>query len=411
MDKIYENDSYCREQVTRVMACVREGDRYAVQLENTIFFPEEGGQYADTGELTVVRGEKTVPEGSSEGGNDCSSENQGIRVLDGKIQKGEIWYLVDREIPVGAEVSCRLDWEQRFSRMQQHTGEHILTGTIHNRYGYNNVGFHLSDEGPVTLDLDGPLTYDQAMEMEEAANAVVFANVPVTALYPSREELKDITYRSKIEIEGQVRLIRIGSAEETVDLCACCAPHVARTGEVGLIKIVSVQNYKGGVRLGILCGGRALSHYRTEWHRSLELAKSLSTGVEQVADSVAALREELTESKQKLAALQEKMILQEIAEIPSEAPHIWFSEENLAPAVLKNCFNAMTEKFPDYVGIFMGNDTDGYRYSAGSATLDSRSLAAKMREDLSAKGGGSKEMIQGKVSSSKEELIRFWKTL
>ena len=191
MEKYYENNSYLSELTTTVTSCDREGEKIYLQLAETIFFPEEGGQHADTGVLMpcIPGKDKTV-----------------VHILDGEYRGGDIRYLVDREIPAGTKVHGILDWETRFSRMQQHTGEHILTGRIHHRYGYHNVGFHLSDEGPVTLDLSGPLTPAQAMEMEQEANEIVFANLPVRVLYPSREELVHLAYRSKIEIEGQVRL-------------------------------------------------------------------------------------------------------------------------------------------------------------------------------------------------------------
>lgn len=392
MKKIYEQDSYRREHDALVTSCSREGEDTFIQLDESVFFPEEGGQYADTGRLLTA-------DGSS------------IRLLDGRIVRGEVFYRVEKEIPAGTSVHCELDWEQRRSRMQQHTGEHILTGTIHNRYGYNNVGFHLSDDAPVTLDLDGPLTWEQAMEMEAAANEAVTANLPVVVLYPSREELAGLEYRSKIEIEGQVRLVAIGEGENRIDLCACCAPHVARTGEVGLIKIVSLQNYKGGVRIGILCGARAMEHYRREWKRSLDLAKSLSTGVEQVPEAVEALREELALARQELAAQREAALLRELDSIPEDGLPLLFAEASLPPAVMKNVYNALTSRFPGYAGIFAGDDEQGWRYYAGSVNLDSRELAAGMRSALGAKGGGSREMVQGKTDAARSRIEAFWREI
>ena len=397
MKKIYENDSLLREIDTKILACGEEKGKAWITLEESIFFPEEGGQYADTGWLVLPSGER-------------------VRLLDGEIRKNpeggqEIRYLVEREIPAGTPVHCVLDWEQRFSRMQQHTGEHILTGRIHAKYGYKNVGFHLSDDAPVTLDLDGPLTWEQAMEMETAANEVVWADLPVQALYPSREELAGFHYRSKIEIDGQVRLIAIGDPGAPVDLCACCAPHVPRTGKVGIIKIVSLQNYKGGVRLGILCGKRALLHYREEWKRLTDLAKDLSTGTDQVPESVAGLREELYETRRKLAEKTEEAVLRELQELPAGDHTVYFAREELPAAAVKKAFNTLTERFPGYVGVFLGSDEAGYRYSAGSRSLDARELAAAMKEKLGAKGGGSREMVQGKTTASAEQIARFWETI
>lgn len=282
--KLYENESHRRENQTEVLSCETIDGKNWIRLKDTIFFPEEGGQYADTGILR--NGDVTV------------------RVLDGQLKQGEIFYLVDQPLEAGAQVECVLDWEQRFMRMQQHTGEHILTGLIHRHFGYNNVGFHLSDESPVTLDLDGMLTAEQIARMELLANEMVYQNLPVTASYPSREELPDLTYRSKIEIEGQVRLITIGEPQNPVDVCACCAPHVARTGEVGLIKILSFQHYKGGMRLAVACGQRACEAIAGGWADAEAAGRLLSVPVGRLEEAVGRFRSGESQLKQRLAALQ-----------------------------------------------------------------------------------------------------------
>ncbi len=387
MKKLYETQSYLKETDTIITSCTMQDRHVLVTLQETIFFPEEGGQYADTGWLEW--------------------EGERIRLLDGQLADGEIYYTVEREIPVHTAVHCILDWEQRYMRMQQHTGEHILTGMIHNRYGYDNVGFHLSDEGLVTLDMNGTLTMEQAMEMETLANQVIYENLPVTDSYPSKEELLEITYRSKIELEGQVRLITIGD----MDTCACCAPHVARTGEVGLIKIVSLQNYKGGIRIGILCGMRALLHYREQSVLINSLANGLSTRPELVPDIVSSQKEEIAALRGKLACQEEKLLMQQIEGMQEQRHACLFAEGEIHQNAGKNAFNAMTARFSGYAGIFLGDDSSGYRYQAGSRTLDSRELGARMREALGAKGGGSREMVQGKTNASREEIDAFFRSI
>ncbi len=397
MKKLYETDSYLRECDTLVVSCTPGKSGFCLELEENLFFPEEGGQYADTGRL-IPLGKEGQPEGDP------------VYVLDGKLQKdGRILYHTETALPAGTRVHCILDWEKRFSRMQQHTGEHILTGRIHSVYGYSNVGFHLSDEGLVTLDLSGPLTVEQAMEMEVAANRVVWENLPVQVLFPSREELESLPYRSKKEIEGQVRLIAIGEKASYRDLCACCAPHTARTGEVGSIRILSVQNYKGGTRLGILCGLRALEHGQREWKRFTDLAKSLSTGVEDVADSVAGLQQDLMKEKGRVAVLQEQGLLRDFRDIPEGEPAILFTEGPLAPVALKNSFNTMAGRAEGYVGIFQGSDENGYTYTIGSTRLDTRPLGLLMKEELGARGGGSREMVTGRTSAPRKEIEAFWR--
>ncbi len=387
MIKLYETQSYLTENKTVVTGCFQEKKKIFVTLKESIFFPEEGGQYADTGWL--IQGEKKV------------------RLCDGQIKQGQISYEVDTELEVGSEVCCKLDWENRYMRMQQHTGEHILTGTIHNYFGYHNVGFHLSDDAPITLDLDGILTMEQAMEMETLANEVIYKNLPVVDSYPSKEELQTLSYRSKIEIEGQVRLITIPE----VDVCACCAPHVAKTGEVGLIKIVSLQNYKGGIRLNILCGKRALLHYREQLLLMSQLANSLSTRPSQVLGIVNSQKEEVQQIRYQLSQMAEKALIKEIESLSDRVNACVFTSRDTSAVAAKNAFNAMTKRFSGYVGIFIGDDEHGYRYHAGSSTLDSRILASLMREKLSAKGGGSKEMVQGKTAVPRQQIEAFFAEL
>lgn len=387
MKKLYETQSYLKETDTIITSCTPKDGHFLVNLQETIFFPEEGGQYADTGYLEW--------------------EGQRIRLLDGQLRNGEVDYTIEQEIPAGASVHCILDWEQRYMRMQQHTGEHILTGMIHNQYGYDNVGFHLSDEGPVTMDLNGTLTMEQAMEMETLANQVIYQNLPVTDTYPTKEELADITYRSKIEIDGQVRLITIGN----IDTCACCAPHVARTGEVGLIKIVALQSYKGGIRISILCGMRALLHYREQSARMNRLAASLSTKPELVQEIVNNQKEEITALRYKLACQAEKALIQQIEALPDQPHACLFTEADTPQNAVKNAFNTMTARIPGYSAIFIGDDTNGYRYNAGSRTLDARDLGKQMRQTLDAKGGGTQEMIQGKTTATREAITTFFQTI
>lgn len=387
MIKYYEKQSNRKECRTIVESCVKEQGKIYVTLTESVFFPEEGGQYADTGWL--------------------QTSDMRVRVVNGEIADGQIRYEVEQEIPKGTEATCVLDWEPRYMRMQQHTGEHVLTGLIHNRYGYDNVGFHLSDDAPVTLDLNGTLTWEQAMEMETLANEVIYRNLPVIDSYPTKEELKSLSYRSKIEIEGQVRLITV----EGVDTCACCAPHVAKTGEIGLIKIVGLQNHKGGIRISILCGMRALLHYREQLQLMSSLAASLSTRPEQVMTIVANQKEELGVLRGQLAQAAERELMRTINELPEKRNVCIFVERESSPVTVKNGYNAMVKRFDGFVGVFVGDDAHGYRYNAGSGTLDSRELAAGMRAALGAKGGGSREMVQGKTDAKREEIQRFFDEL
>ena len=212
-EKLFETESHRKEFRATVLECAPSDSGYEVVLDRTAFFPEGGGQAADTGILG------------------------GVRVKDVQERDGIVYHTTEGNLEVGAGVEGLLDWDIRFSRMQQHTGEHIVSGLMHSRFGYDNVGFHLGEE-VCTLDLNGPVTKEQLKEIEVAANKVVFANLPVEIRYPSKEELAVLDYRSKREIEGQVRIVSIPG----YDVCACCAPHVKSTGEIGLIKFTHMQN-------------------------------------------------------------------------------------------------------------------------------------------------------------------------
>lgn len=397
MNKVYENDSYAKRICTEVLSCEPRGEHFSITLSDSVFFPEEGGQYSDTGWLTLVGAGK---------------EAERIRLLHGEYRKNgaEPWisYLVDRFIEPGSRIDCELDWDIRYDRMQNHSGEHILSGLIHKTYGLNNVGFHLSDDGPVTLTMDGVLTKEQVEELEDEANRIICANFPITASYPKKEELSSLSYRSKIEIEGQVRLITIGEPDRPIDVCACCAPHVARTGEIGLLKVLSVMSYKGGVQIGILCGRRALLEFRHMQQLLTQTAGLLSTNPDKLPSLVAAKLSELSETKGMVSAFREKAYLDAVETMPQSEPGCIFAEGDLSATNMKNIYNALTTHFSGYVGVFCGSDAEGYRYFAGSSHLDSTVLAAAMREKLGAKGGGTKEMVQGKTMEKKENILTFF---
>jgi alanyl-tRNA synthetase len=402
MRKIYETDSYTKEYDTVITGSgALEDGRCFVELKDTIFFPEEGGQKADTGTLTAVDTGLTV------------------RLTDGMIVRGAagaedtVRYIVSEPLEPGTGVRCTLDWESRYDRMQNHSGEHILTGVIHNRYGFDNVGFHLSDTGFVTLDLNGVISYEQVIEAESEANRAVYANLPIRDSYPSANELKDIEYRSKIDIEGQVRLISIGgtSYSDSLDVCACCAPHVARTGEIGIIKVISVINWKGGIRISMLCGRRALDFINREHNLLTDTARLLSTEADNVPAMTEQHRKEISELKYRLNEVLKQTVIDRIRNSDNDEQRLIFVAHDYPDDIMKDIYNELTDKYDGFTGVFAGDDEHGYRYSAGSKTRDSRELAAGLRESFGAKGGGSPQMIRGRVDASREDLIKYFRGL
>jgi len=382
--KLYDIDAYATEFDAMVLSCEPKTKKdstgveitvYEVVLDETLFFPEEGGQSPDKGML----------------GN--------AKVLDVQIHKNVITHTIDTELAVGAAVRGKIDWKHRFSNMQQHSGEHIFSGTVHRLYGYNNVGFHLSDN-IVSMDFDGVLTEEDVAKVEYLVNEAIVKNMPITISYPDKETLAQLEYRSKIEIEGQVRIVTIGD----VDVCACCAPHVRNTGEIGMLKVMSLQNYKGGVRITILCGSRALEAFRQKNAIIGELMNSLTSSQEVLPDRVEKLKAANQDYKYRLAVAKQKLMEIKIAQIPQEQEHVILFGQDIENLVMRNTVNELTTKHAGVCGIFVGDEVDGYNFIIGSANVDCTKVAALLREATKAKCGGSKQMIQGSVKAPKALL-------
>lgn len=374
--RLFEQNGYAVEFTGRVLVCETiEEERFRVILDETLFFPEAGGQSADRGWLEKVR------------------------VLDVQIDQGIIYHYTDGALPEGETVHGKIDWEHRFSNMQQHSGEHIFSGTVHRLFGLNNVGFHLSDQ-TVTMDFDGPLNLQQLELVEEEVNQAIVRNVEIQVSYPGREELEALEYRSKIEIKGQVRIVTIHG----YDVCACCAPHVKRTGEIGLLKIMGVQNHKGGIRVNILCGFRALEAFRQKNKVIASLTKLLSTNQEALPELLKRQKELIYQLKGELSEAKQKLIRHRIAELPQEQNHVLLFERDLETAVVRNVVNELTERHRGICGIFAEKQEGGYQFILGSKTINCKEAVLLLNKTLKAKGGGSEIMVQGSVEASKEEI-------
>lgn len=377
-EKIFYRDSHLSAFTATVISCEPSGESYEVVLDRTAFFPEGGGQAADTGKLEEAH------------------------VTDVQEREGRILHMTDRPLTEGCEVKGEIDWDKRFSRMQQHTGEHIVSGLIHRRFGYQNVGFHLGDE-VCTLDVNGALTKEELDEIEYTANEVVAANLPVEVSYPDKEQLKKMEYRSKIEIEGQVRIITIPG----VDVCACCAPHMNYTGEIGLLKFIHAQNYKGGVRITMVCGFRALADYRAKEAGVKAVMRSLSAKEELVAEAVEHLKEENLELKGRLAQMQRELLLYRAKEVPEGQKAVCVFDGGLTGNGPRELMNMILDRGAGICAVFTGAEKTGYRYVLGSRSADVRELCSRLNEAFAGRGGGKPEMMQGSVTGTAEEIRRF----
>ncbi len=375
--ELYYESAYTDEFDATVTSCVRgENGSFFVSLDRTAFFPEQGGQSCDKGVIT------------DESGN--SHEVKYVSIKDGIVT-----HKIGAELRPGAQVHGRIDMKRRFGNMQQHTGEHIFSGIVHSMFGYDNVGFHLSDS-EVTMDYNGPLTQEDIERVELMANEAIWNNLEVECSFPSEEELEAIDYRSKKELSGDIRIVTIPG----VDVCACCAPHVSRTGEIGLLKVIKSQNYKGGIRINILCGRRALEYIRQDQQVVADLTALLTTGRDKLAGSVKRMSEDIYSLKGELSSLREKLITYELAEIDPDLKNVLLiKEEGLDQNIIRNTVNALTQAHSGFCGVFSGSTGSGYRYviASGTGGRDSREVQALLRDSFGARGGGSPAMIQGSL--------------
>ena len=343
-EKLFYEDSHMVTFSATVVSCEQSGEVYEVVLDRTAFFPEGGGQYADTGRLDDAK------------------------VTDVQEKAGIIYHKTNQSLEIGKTVQGTIDWEERFSKMQQHSGEHIVSGIVHAVYGYDNVGFHMGKDA-ITMDFNGSISKEELKVIERKANEAVVKNLDIKVLYPAKEELETVAYRSKIEIEGQVRIVEIPG----YDVCACCAPHVKKTGEIGLIKLLNVQNYKGGVRISMLCGFRALQDYEQKAESVKNISVLLSAPEEEVFSEVTRLKQEISSGKAKVSQLQQKLLVYKVEQIPqSQKVVVWFEEE-LEGNAPRELTNLIIENGALIGAVFAGDEKDGYRYVIGSGTVQQRS--------------------------------------
>ena len=386
--KLYDSLPYETEftaKIIKISSFDKEKKLYELVLDKTLFFPEAGGQSCDKGNINIENSTTIVER--------VVIDNEDV-----------ITHIIHSEIPLQleklakAEIYGKIDWIHRFSNMQQHSAEHIFSGIVHRKYGFENVGFHLSDNN-VTMDYSGYLTPEQVAEIEFETNRVIAQNISITCYYPNENELNNINYRCKSELSGDIRIVEI----KGIDICACCCPHVKQTGEIGLMKVISSIRYKGGTRLSILCGFRALEYFNSLYAQMGELKSLLSAEQSEVVNTVTLLRNEKDELKNKLIEVSKNLLISEIDNLPTGSPALIFADE-INPKSQREALNYLISKRNNYCGILVGNDKKGYSYLIGSNNLDSVLVQAKLKEGLNAKGGGKKEMIQGFIEASKNEI-------
>ena len=378
--RLFDEDAYLTEFEAEVLSCTETENGFDMVFDQTAFFPEGGGQFPDKGTLN------------------------GIEVLDVQEDKeGLIHHFSRIGFGPGDKVHGKIDWNQRFDFMQQHSGEHIFSGLAHSKFGANNVGFHLGYE-ETTIDLDVPLSEKDVLELELLANEAVYKNFPIEISYPSEEELAVLPYRSKKKLTGKIRIVTFPG----YDICACCGTHVKRTGEIGIIKLTAFQNYKGGTRLFMLCGKRAFKDYQSKNGDVIKVTNSLSVKPNELCLAVKRLENEITEHKIYESALKKELFALK-AEKLGTGEKICVFENKMTPDELRRFCLTLGENFK-IAAVFNGEDGN-YKYAISSKTENCSVIAKAINEKFSGRGGGKPELVQGGCCGKASEIEDFFNNL
>ena len=373
--KLYYEDCHLRAFDAKVVSCEKCDKGFAVILDQTAFYPEGGGQASDIGTL----------------GN--------VNVLHASEEGEAVIHLCDGPLEIGAEVTGQLDWDHRFDLMQQHTGEHIISGLIHGKYGHHNTGFHMGAD-VITIDFDGIVPAEDLAQIEAAANHAIWSNIPLKIWTPSPEELPNVFYRTKRALPWPVRIVQVPG----YDSCACCGVHVERTGEVGLVKLFSSVKFRTGSRIELLCGRRALEFLSQNYEQNLLVSRAFSAKLTETGAAADKMNELLGQQKMKISAL-ETDIFASIAEQSKEKGNILIFREGLDSVLVRRLADMVADSCGGIAAVFSGSDEKGYSYCLVSRNEDLRPFGKAMNAALSGRGGGRPEFQQGSVKAAREAVL------
>ena len=377
-EKLYYRDCHLAQFRASVTGCTPTEKGYLVTLDATAFYPEGGGQACDLGTLG------------------------GVRVLDVQERDGEILHLCDCALQVGDQVDGAIDDARRFDLMQQHTGEHIVSGIIHRRFGYHNTGFHMGAD-VTTIDFDGIIPVEALAEIEAEANGALWKNLPVRCWYPSPEELPTVSYRTKRALPWPVRIVEIPG----YDCCACCGVHTAATGEVGLIKLFSAVGFRGGTRMELACGRRALDMLNLAFGQNTQVSQAFSAKWTETGAAAAKMNEALAAEKYRAIGLQRRLIAG-IAQRYDNCGNVVHFEPGLDAGLLRELADAIAQRCGGIAAVFSGDDRTGYGFCILARTGDLRPLGKAMTQSLSGRGGGRADAQQGRVNASRAQIETFF---
>lgn len=383
-EKLYYIDSFLREFTGTVLRCEPDRDAWKIVLDRTAFYPEGGGQPADRGVLKTASGEE-------------------IRVTDVHEKDDEVFHTCSAPVEVGETVAGAIDWARRFDHMQQHSGEHIISGILCDRYHCDNVGFHLGAE-TVTIDYNADITWEQALEAERLANEVVWADRAVEIAFPDPEALAALDYRSKKELSGKVRIVTFPEA----DCCACCGTHVARAGQVGLVKVLSCQKFREGVRLEILCGARALAYLAGTYDQARAIGQRLSVKPLEAYAAVERLETELSAAKAQIADLEQTAFAAIAAEQAGRGDVLIF-QSPMRPDSVRRLADAVGKRCGGLAAVFSGEGEKWAYALVRSDGADISPLVKDLNKALQGRGGGRNGFAQGSVQAARQAIEEFFK--
>ena len=376
--KLYYEDCHLVQFRSRVTGCEKCQRGFEVTLEETAFYPEGGGQACDLGTLN------------------------GVAVLDVQERGEQIVHLCAEMLETGSEVEGVLDYGRRFDLMQQHTGEHIVSGIIHRRYGYHNVGFHIGIN-TIQIDFDGVIPAEDLSDIEREANGALWQNLPVRCWWPAQEELPNVFYRTKRALPWPVRIVQVPG----FDSCACCGVHVANTGEVGLVKLFTMVGLRGGCRIEMACGQRALRLLNEAYEQNRQVSQAFSAKISETGEAARKMNELLAEEKFRINCLQ-KRIFDTIANGYANCGNAVHFEEGLDSVEVRLLADAIGTVCGGMAVVFSGTEGEGYSFAMVSREGDLRTIGKEMTTVLHGRGGGKPNFQQGRVAASRKEIVNFF---
>ncbi|MCD7883594.1 MAG: alanyl-tRNA editing protein [Lachnospiraceae bacterium] len=426
-ERLFYQDAYTKEFTAAVLDC-REGKKgFEIVLSATAFYPEGGGQPYDTGILQpIVEISHTVSAPESDAAARMQAEEDAnadaeiqtmtagplkteesaiVHVLEVHEKNGELIHYTDAPLAAGTTVCGKIDWARRFDLMQQHSGEHIVSGLVHAAYGYDNVGFHMGSD-VITIDFNGELDMAALGEIEEKTNEVIWQNQETHIFYPSAEELKKLPYRSKKELTGEVRIVEFPNA----DMCACCGLHVARAGEIGMVKLLSVVKFREGVRVEMISGKRVLDYLNMVNEQNHQISVLLSAKPAQTAEAVMRSMDENYRLKGRVTALEEKLFAQEAERLAGTGDALLLEKEMDSESVRKLAV-AVMETCGGRCAVFSDNGDGTFKYAVGEKGGDLRTLVKALNQTLNGRGGGKPFFVQGSVKTDAGAIRDFWDSL